>query len=240
MKKAQFFLINIVFCLFPVFSNEINNIQLLEQYYKAEEIPRDEMIKRYLESKDNYLINLSENSLIEYIEACTLLSNLYSSGLIPEYQNTVEALFYEINSEVKNYYNSVNVLMAYADYLYSEFSWKKNVSDNIFVLPNLYRRIIFLNKNNEQALVKLAMWYISASNYSTSNWNSFITSQENKLESLTDTDKFNGYLLYSMFYMKKYNLKKAKLYLDKAKELYPNNPMLIVIEENYKKGKAGW
>ena len=43
-----------------------------------------------------------------------------------------------------------------------------------------------------------------------------------------------------MFYMKKYNVEMGMKYLNKARELYPKNPLTFFIEQNYKNGKIGW
>ena len=240
MKKVLFFLINIFLGGLSLFSEEKLNIELLEKYYTAENIPETEILDFYSKCKNIYTNNNSQENLIEYIKACTLLSTLYSSGEIPEWQSEIESVNQNLQNEIKKYPFSSIELMAYADYVYSEFSWKKDTTYNIFVLPNIYRRIINLDKSNDEALVKLALWYITASNYFTSNWNSFIAKQERKIEILSNPDKFNGYLLYSMFYMKKYDVKKGMMYLNKARELYPENPLTFIIEQNYKNGKIGW
>lgn len=240
MKKVVFFLINIFLGVISLFSEEKLNLELLEKYYTAENIPKTEILDFYSKYKNIYMNNNSQENLIEYIKACTLLSTLYSSGEIPEYQTEIESVDLNLQNEIKKYPFSSIELMAYADYVYSEFSWKKDTTYNIFVLPNIYRRIINLDKSNDEALVKLALWYITASYYFTSNWNSFIAKQEAKIENLSNPDKFNGFLLYSMFYMKKYDVKKGMMYLNKARELYPENPLTFIIEQNYKNGKIGW
>lgn len=240
MKKVLFFLINIFFIVIPLVSEENLNFKLLEKYYSAENIPRNKILDFYLEYKNKYMENNSHQNLIDYINACTLLSTLYSSGEIPEYQLEIESLSKRLEIELKKYPFSSEELMSYANYIYSEFSWKKDTTYNIFVLPNIYRKIISLDRSSEEALVKLALWYITASKYSTSNWNSFILIQKAKIENLSNPDKFNGYLLYSMFYMKKYDVKTGMMYLNKARELYPENPLTLIIEQNYKNGKIGW
>lgn len=240
MKKVLFFLINIYFFATSLVSEENFNLKLLDKYYSAENISKTEILGYYSEYKEKYFQNKNIENLTNYIEACTLYSILYSSGQIPDLKTEIESLNEKLQNELNNYPFSSEVLMAYADYVYSEFSWKKDTTYNIFVLPNIYRKIINLDKSNEAALVKLALWYISASKYSTSNWNSFISKQESKIEKLSNPDKFNGYLLYSMFYMKKYNIEMGMKYLNKARELYPKNPLTFFIEQNYKNGKIGW
>lgn len=240
MKKVLFFLINLFIIVIQLFSDENYYLKVLEKYYSAENTPKTEILDFYIECSNKYMQNNSKKNLIDYINACTLLSTLYSSGEIPEYKTEVESLSKKIEKELKKYPFTSEELMSYADYIYSEFSWKKDTTYNVLVLPNIYRKIINLNKSNEEALVKLALWYITASKYSTSNWNSFILKQEAKIKNLSNPDKFNGYLLYSMFYMKKYDIKTGIMYLNKAKELYPENPLTFIIEENYKKGKIGW
>ena len=103
MKKGLFFLINIFLLVISLFSEEKLNLELMENYYTAENIPETEIIDFYSKYKNNYIKNNSQKNLIEYIKSCTLLSTLYSSGEIPGYQSEIESLSYCLQNEMKKY-----------------------------------------------------------------------------------------------------------------------------------------
>ncbi|MGP1491575.1 MAG: hypothetical protein ACTTI6_11035 [Treponema sp.] len=54
---------------------------------------------------------------------------------------------------------------------------------------------------------------------------------------MTVTDRFTAYLLYSIYYMKRYNSEKGRAYLRKAAALFPDHALLSHLYGNYKKGK---
>ena len=101
MKKVVFFLINIFLGVISLFSEEKLNLELLEKYYTAENIPKTEILDFYSKYKNIYMNNNSQENLIEYIKACTLLSTLYSSGEIPEYQTEIESVDLNLQNEIK-------------------------------------------------------------------------------------------------------------------------------------------
>ena len=76
MKKVLFFLINIFLGALSIFSEEKLYLELLEKYYNAENIPETEILDVYSKYKNIYTNNKSQENLIEYIKACTLLSTL--------------------------------------------------------------------------------------------------------------------------------------------------------------------
>lgn len=240
MKKGFCFLISCLFFHSVIFANVNLLNDYLELYYSGEDVDIEEVKGLYEEAMVNLEANPTETSIVYYLKSSMLLSTLYSSGKFPEYHLLVESLKETINQKIQIEKLTENGLLAYADYLYSEFSWNNNNSEIIIILPNIYRKILTLNKNNKEALLKLALWYISASSYYTSNWNAFILGQEKNIESLFITDKFNAYILYSMFYMKNYDVDKGLENLIKAKGIFPNNPMIFVVESNYNSGKIGW
>lgn len=217
---------------------------IIEDFYSGNDVKIDEAIEMYEKVRNSINFEaLTEFEFTEYLHAATIVSTLYASGLMPKYEDLLKSLDSEINKLIKRFPNllsSYEVCMEYADFLYSQFSWKENRSSMVMKLPILYRKAASLNKDNSVPLSKLAIWYISASNYTTSNWNAFIKEQENNISKLNNVDKFIGYLWYSIFYAKTYNFKKALVFLNNAKEIYPNSVLPIIIEENYKKGIIGW
>ncbi|AEE17416.1 hypothetical protein [Treponema brennaborense] len=241
MNKVKRCLISSLFILIS-FAGHTQSI--IEDFYSGNDIKINEAIAIYEKAKNAINFeDLTEDSILEYLYASTILSTLYSSGLMPKYEELVNSLDDEIKKLINHFpqsLSSYDICMEYANFLYSQFSWKTNTGDIIMKLPILYRKASSLNKNNTDPLAKLSIWYISASNYTTSNWNGFIKLQEANISKLNDVDKFNGYLWYSIFYAKNYNSEKSIFYLDQAKSIFPNSILTMIIEENYKKGIMGW
>ena len=124
----------------------------------------------------------------------------------------------------------------YADYLYTKIALPENTFKIVSALPVLYRKALMLDPDNTEAAVKLACWHIFPADVSTLNYNSFIEAQEEYLEMLSDADRFNAYVLYSSYYMKKYDSDKGRAYLQKAAALFPGHALLSHILENYRQG----
>ena len=128
------------------------------------------------------------------------------------------------------------LFMRYANYLYTKIGVPKNTFAIASAVPVLYRKALMLNPGNIEAAVKLACWHIFPADVTTGNYNSYIESQEEYLEELSAADRFNAYLLYSIYYMKKYESAKGRAYLQKAAALFPNHVLLLRVYENYRNG----
>ncbi|MEL3905752.1 MAG: hypothetical protein P1P65_01795 [Treponema sp.] len=126
--------------------------------------------------------------------------------------------------------------LRYADYLYTKLVLPENVFTIAAALPVLYRKALLYDPGNTEAAVKLACWHIFPANETTALYNSFIELQETALDVLSPTDQFTAYLLYSIYYMKKYNSQKGRAYLQKAAGLFPGHVLLSHLYENYAKG----
>ena len=126
--------------------------------------------------------------------------------------------------------------MRYANYLYTKIGVPKNTFAIASAVPVLYRKALMLNPGNTEAAVKLACWHIFPADVTTGNYNSYIESQEEYIEELSAADRFSAYLLYSIYYMKKYESAKGRAYLQKAVALFPNHVLLLRVYENYRKG----
>ena len=133
-------------------------------------------------------------------------------------------------------YQMSDLAMRYANYLYTKIGVPKNTFAIASAVPVLYRKALMLNPGNTEAAVKLACWHIFPADVTTGNYNSYIESEEEYLEELSATDRFNAYLLYSIYYMKKYESTKGRAYLQKAASLFPNHVLLLRVYENYRKG----
>lgn len=242
MKKVNVFLINFIFCGI-LFSQEINQsvkfdikneaLKIITEFYSGNTIP-----------SIDYAIELTQISKIENLEefilSYTALSTLMTIKNSSIYLEKLELFEKEIKPIIAKTKDE-NILHLYSNYLYSKLSWEKSNYKTIETLPNIYQKNAFYSKN-KQSLLDMAIWYIFIANTNTSIINAFITKQEKLIEniSLTDVEKFNTYINYSIFYMKTYNTKKSFYYLDKAKKIFPNGIITAIIETNYKNGKVGW
>jgi len=129
------------------------------------------------------------------------------------------------------------VYLKYADYLYTKLPLPETKRFNtILTLPVLYRMALLKDKTNKAAFVKLSCWHVSSADETTSNFNSQIKATEKYIEELNEVDKFTAYIWYSIFYMKIYDTKKGWECFYKAKNIFPNHPIVSLLYENYKKG----
>lgn len=226
-----------VFLLFPAFSQEIDNEIDIDKIYYNFYAGNIEDIQNTAAS---VLAGIQEDDLLHYIKSWKIISVLYSTGRLPEYENKIHAFDISIAERLKTGKLTSSICLSYADYLYSKLSWEANNTKTVMALPVWYRRALFLDLNNIEANIKLALWYTTSADADSTIWNAFIKRQEQNLDLLGDVDRFNAYLLYSMFYMKIYNVKKGYLYLSLARNLFPDNPLPAVIAYNYELGKLNW
>jgi hypothetical protein len=242
MKKGIQYLISLIaacaFSLCPAFSQEaweaaLDVDKVYYDFYAGN-------IENLQDAAAAVLAGAGEDNLLHYINSWKVLSALYSTGYLPEYENEIAAFDASIVEKLKKAKLTSAVCLAYADYLYSKLSWEIKNTKTVMALPVWYRRALLLEPNNTEANVKLALWYISAADENSRLWNAFIQRQEQNIELLGEADRFNAYLLYSMFYMKTYNVNKGFLYLNRAKELFPDNPLPALIAYNYEEGKLSW
>lgn len=180
--------------------------------------------------------------LVAYIDACTVISYLYATGAFAQHWAYVEPLEKELETLVKNSRpRSGEVYLSYADFLFSEISWKWRASFAIInKLPVWYRRASLYEKSADEARLKLAIWYISAANAYTPRWNAFIREQERRLRILSPMDCLNAYVGYAMFYMKTHNTEKGIYYLEEAEKLYPGNYFVAMVRSNFEKGRFAY
>ncbi len=217
--------------------------ELLERYYSGQDIPVKEALELYNKTKQDYetsKIVEKEEAALCYIASCTVLSSLYSSGTLQQHEALVTGLQAELEQNIRLNTASASVLLGFADFLYSQFAWKKDNFSVIAALPLLYRKILLKDPQNKEAQVKLAVWYTNAGNYYSRSMNGFVISQEPYLDLLQKHDRFNAYISYSSFYLKIYDTQKAYDYLAMAKDLYPDNIICAIIEANYANGKTGF
>jgi hypothetical protein len=241
MEMEKQYLINLIvvftFFLFPVFSQETDRETDIDKIYYDFYAGSTEDIHAAAAS---VLAGMREDDLPGYINSLKVLSALYSTGYLPEYENEINIIDASVAKRLKRTRLTSALCLAYADYLYSRLSWESNNTKTIMALPVWYRRALLLDPNNREANIKLALWYISAADENSGLWNAFIKQQEQNLDILGEADRFNACLLYSMFYMKIYNVNKGFMYLDQAKNLFPNNPIPALIAYNYESGKLSW
>jgi hypothetical protein len=186
------------------------------------------------------LAGIREADPMDYSKRMKVLAVLYATGQLPEYESTLKTLDASLAAVLKKTPLTSTLCLAYADYLYAKLSFESKNTKTIMALPVWYRRALFLDPNNREANVKLALWYISAANEHSFTWNAFIQQQEPYIHTLGEVDRFNAYLQYSFFYMKTYKVAQGFFYLDQAKALFPQNPLPALITYNYRSGKLGW
>lgn len=237
MKKVKIYINSLLLICF-LFCSFTLETELLENFYSSYKV--DENIENIITHYKNELKKeASKTNIIKFMKYSIILSNY---ALINEdYKQVLIDNDKLLNKFIKFFNNDAEVLNIYLDYLWSFLSWNKENSFEVLnKIPYTSRRICEIDKNNIEAKLKLAMWYCSATSYNTSLWNAFILEQEDNIKKMNKTLQFNAYIQYSIFYMKKNNVKKAFNYLYKAEEIYPESITPILIKENFNNGKYGW
>lgn len=221
---------------------------LLVQYYRSTTIDKDILFTGFERLHAALCAgNAGKETMLRYLAHAKLISILYSTGgdrqckkylhlidkqLLSFFNRTLECRNGEklTNDDISNLY------LRYADYLYTQLVLENNRFSGVSALPLLYRSALSFNPDNTEALVKFAFWHIFPAHAGTVCYNSFIELRENFIDELNLTDRFTAYMLYSLYYMKKYNSRKGREYLSKAADLFPNHAMLLHLYNNYKKG----
>ena len=169
-----------------------------------------------------------------YLEHAYVISSIYSIGGMKDHSSLIERLKTNIELFMKAIEPNVKIYLKYADYLY--LSLAQGNAKAVHALPILYRKVLLLDKNNKEALVKLASWYIFPANEKTANINGFIEEAENYIDELEEIDLFNACLWYSVYYMKNYNVNKGFDYLQRANRIFPRHVYVAHLWNNYKNG----
>ncbi|CEM63067.1 hypothetical protein DWQ65_01600 [Treponema phagedenis] len=176
--------------------------------------------------KENQLLTL-------YLEYAKIVFTAYLFGSINQSFPKIHNMEKQIDVFLKRCKPNSSVCLKFADYLYARLPENRKV---VFKLPVLYRKVLLQDSKNNEAKVKLACWYTFSAQETTSNTNSFIEENEALIEELSAVDRLNAYIVYSLYYMKKYNTKKGWKYLQKAEELFPSYILTERLRANYKKG----
>lgn len=169
-----------------------------------------------------------------YLEHAYVISSIYSIGGMKDYSSLIEKLKISVELFMKAIKPNAKIYLKYADYLY--LSLAQGNTKVVHALPILYRKVLLLDKNNKEALIKLASWYIFPANEKTANINGFIEEAETYIDELETVDLFNACLWYSVYYMKNYNEKKGFEYLQKANRIFPHHVYIAHLWNNYKNG----
>lgn len=183
-------------------------------------------------------IETENRLLVHYLEYAKIISTAYIFGSINKYARRVNKIENEIYSFIEKAKLTPDVYLKFADYLYTKISLPKNFNI-ISSLPILYRKTLLKAHDNNEALVKLACWHIAAADETTSNFCGFIETAEDYIEELNEVDQFMSFIWYSIYYMKKYEVKKGWGYFQKAKEIFPNHVWLLHLYNNYQNGILG-
>ncbi|MGP1415101.1 MAG: tetratricopeptide repeat protein [Treponema sp.] len=169
-----------------------------------------------------------------YLEHAYVISAIYDLGGMKDYSSLIERLKTKVELFMKAIEPNAKIYLKYADYLY--LSLAQGNAKAVHALPILYRKVLLLDKNNKEALVKLASWYIFPANEKTANINGFIEEAENYIDELEEIDLFNACLWYSVYYMKNYNVNKGFDYLQRANKIFPRHVYVAHLWNNYKNG----
>ena len=169
-----------------------------------------------------------------YLEHAYVISSIYSIGGMKNYSSLIEKLKVSVELFMKAIEPNAKIYLKYADYLY--LSLAQGNAKAVHALPILYRKVLLLDKNNKEALVKLASWYIFPANEKTANINGFIEEAETYIDELEVVDLFNACLWYSIYYMKNYNVNKGFDYLQRANRIFPRHVYVAHLWNNYKNG----
>lgn len=222
---------------------------LEEQYYRMQSFDPQLLLDSFDRIREALNTSFEDAGLLDlYFEHAKLISMLYV------YEGNRQCGKYDtlIQGEAQDFLRQAEKLtrkhagftreqmsalsMRYANYLYTKIGVPKNTFAIASALPVLYRKALMLNLGNIEAAIKLACWHIFPADVTTGNYNSYIESQEEYIEELPTADRFNAYLLYSIYSMKKYESAKGRAYLQKAASLFPNHVLLLRVYENYRKG----
>ena len=169
-----------------------------------------------------------------YLEHAYVISAIYDLGGMKDYSSLIERLKTKVELFMKAIEPNAKIYLKYADYLY--LSLAQGNAKAVHALPILYRKVLLLDKNNKEALVKLASWYIFPANEKTANINGFIEEAETYIDELEVVDLFNACLWYSVYYMKNYNVNKGFDYLQRANRIFPRHVYVAHLWNNYKNG----
>ena len=229
----------------PVFS-AADCEALVEQYYRMQPVEPQPLLDSFDRVREALLAAFDAEQLDRYFAHAKLISMLYvyeGNRQCRKYDRIIEAEAPGFLKQAGTFTGTgmtkaqtAALYVRYADYLYTKIALPENTFKIVSALPVLYRKAIMLDPDNTEAAVKLACWHIFPADVSTLNYNSFIEAQEEYLEMLSDADRFNAYVLYSSYYMKKYDSDKGRAYLQKAAALFPGHALLSHILENYRQG----
>ena len=217
---------------------------LVEQYYRMQPIDPQPLLGSFDRIREMLKTSFDAERFDLYLEHAKLISMLYV------YEGNRQCKKYDklVQEEAPEFLKQAEKLtgiekeqrsalyMRYADYLYTKIALPESTFKIVSTLPVLYRKALMLDPDNIGAAVKLACWHIYPADASTVNYNSYIEAQEEYIETLSAADQFNAYLLYSAYYMRKYDSDTGRAYLQKAAALFPGHTLLLHVYENYKKG----
>lgn len=218
---------------------------LLERYYLTGKLEPEPLFESFNQVRETLQTSFEDTETCKrYLEHAKLISLLY----VYEGNRACKKYDAVIREEAPAFLKQVVRLPAatktqkaalyvrYADYLYTKIAVSSHTFAIASALPVLYRKALLLDPDNTEAAVKLALLHIFPADQTTSNYNGFIETQEEFLEELPAADRFNAYLLYSIYYMKKYESGKGSAYLQKAATLFPDHMLLSHVRKNYEKG----
>ncbi|MGP1438483.1 MAG: hypothetical protein ACTTKH_05365 [Treponema sp.] len=215
-------------------SETIDDVALATSAEKLENIIFSSLKNYDIQKDKNTQNDFLEEAFLLYLEHTYVISSIYDIGGMNEYFELIKKLKHNAELFMNAIKPNAKIYLKYADLLY--LSLAQGNTKAIHALPIIYRKVLLLDKENTEALVKLSLWYISPANENTSNFNGLIEYAENFIEELEPIDLFNACLWYSIYYMKNYNEKKAFAYLQRANKIFPHHIYIAHLWNNYKNG----
>lgn len=257
----SFFLFSFVFSE-KIFATDIKNVS--QDLIFLQELKKDcyegklSRLPQALVIFDKYEPLLSKENLVKMKNADVVLAAIRSAEAVScylaanasEYRTMSRVL--ETEKSLKRYLaygkgyrkfskeRRAKLLLAFSDYLFSQIPWNTKRVGVIMNLPVWYRKVLLLDSKNLQAKIKLSAWYSHSASYMHPQKIQWIKKQAAFFANVSKIDRFNAYVTYSMFYMQILETQKAYEYLESAKKIFPQNPYVTFIEENYTKGKIGF
>lgn len=209
----------------------------LEDYYSSGRIEKEAAEAETEKSRTEFENSASAGNFAAFLDNLNVYA-LYAlmeddlRGGLKEYDRIVDR-------NIKNYFDNGKILNSYLDLKWQEMSLGGNFRVLNF-FPFYCRRLSKNDGYRSNAMLKLALWYIYATDATMARWNVFIRNQEHIIEEMDNVEKYNAYLHYAVFYMKTGERSRAFGLLAKAEKIYPENLMHFILSENFKKGEYGW
>jgi tetratricopeptide (TPR) repeat protein len=232
--KKYYLIISLLFLVKFIYSDSYDRIN---NYFLNGIIDKVAVENSTKNSKDKFLIEATSETFYQFLEELNVYA--YCALLEDDMHDNLRKYNLFVEKNIRKYMSDAKVLNSYINLKWNEMAFGENFS-TINNFPFYCRYLSKVESYKSKALLKLAFWYIYATDGVMAKWNTFIINQEKFIEEMNDVEKYNAYIHYAIFYMKIGNHSKAFSLLKKAEKIYPENLMHFILSENFKKGVYGW